>query len=115
MQSDVVVITGGTGAIGKSLCQRFLRDGYAVVANCHPDDLARSELVIKQLSHTKSHIVLMPFDVTDAESCQRSIDDIESRVGAISVAVNAAGITRDATLKKLHPEQWHTVINTNPE
>jgi len=39
--------------------------------------------------------------------------DIEETIGPIGVLVNNAGITKDGTLKKMEPEQWRSVLDTN--
>ena len=113
MYTDVVLITGGTGAIGKALCLEFQAAGQCVMANCHPSDLPRSKKVITDLQRSGAIVELLPFDVTDTDACKRAIEDIEARIGAITVAVNAAGITRDATLRNLEPGDWNAVIRTN--
>lgn len=113
MYTDVVLITGGTGAIGKALCSEFQAPDRAVVANCHPSDLIRSAEVIGDLQRMGVTVELQPFDVTDTDACKEAIDDIEARIGAITIAVNAAGITRDATLRNLEPEDWSAVLKTN--
>ena len=33
--------------------------------------------------------------------------------GPVDILVNCAGITRDSTFRKMTPEQWHLVIETN--
>lgn len=84
-----------------------------VVANCHPSDEERSTEVIDALVKDRVEVVLLAFDVTDSAACKAAIADIESRIGALSVVVNAAGITRDAKLGNLEPEQWNAVLRTN--
>jgi acetoacetyl-CoA reductase len=113
MYSDLVLITGGTGAIGIALCSEFQAARQCVVATCHPSDLARSEEVIAGLQRSGAIVVLLPFDVTDTDACQQAIEEIETRIGSITIAVNAAGITRDATLRNLEPEDWGAVLRTN--
>lgn len=111
--NQTVLITGGTGAIGTALCRRFHADGFTVVANCHTTDVERSEGAVTALRSEGVIVELMPFDVTDTAACERAIEDIETRVGPIDVIVNAAGITRDATLSKLEPDAWRAVLSTN--
>jgi acetoacetyl-CoA reductase len=41
------------------------------------------------------------------------ITHVESELGPIEVLVNCAGITRDTTFKKMTPEQWGSVLQTN--
>lgn len=113
MTNNVVLITGGTGAIGSALCKHFHSEGATVVANCHPSDIERSTAAVNELIESGTQVELMAFDVTDASACDTAINDIETRLGAISVIVNAAGITRDAKLTNLEPDQWDAVLRTN--
>lgn len=113
MSNNVVLITGGTGAIGTALCKQFNEEDCKVVANCHPSDVERSTGVLNTLAKQGVIVELMPFDVTDPSACDMAINDIESGIGPISVIVNAAGITRDAKLTNLEPEQWNAVLRTN--
>ena len=113
MSNNVVLITGGTGAIGSAMCRQFHSEGCMVVANCHPSDEERSTEVIEALVKDRVEAILLAFDVTDPAACEVAIADIETRLGPLSVVVNAAGITRDAKLTNLEPEQWNAVLRTN--
>ncbi|MFK7858575.1 MAG: acetoacetyl-CoA reductase [Granulosicoccus sp.] len=113
MSNNVVLITGGTGAIGAALCKQFHAEDCKVVANCHPSDIERSTTVVNTLANSGVNVELMAFDVTDPNACNAAIRDIESRIGPVSVIVNAAGITRDAKLTNLEPDEWNAVLRTN--
>lgn len=113
MKTNVVLITGGTGAIGEALCTQFHTEGNTVVANCHPTDVERSTAVVEALAEKGISVELAPFDVTDAAACEAAVEDIEKRIGAIVIVVNAAGITRDAKLANLEPAEWSAVLRTN--
>jgi acetoacetyl-CoA reductase len=45
--------------------------------------------------------------------CAEAIAKIEAEVGVIEILVNNAGITRDATMRKLNRDMWDAVIDTN--
>ncbi|HSH66288.1 MAG TPA: SDR family oxidoreductase, partial [Bacteroidia bacterium] len=47
------------------------------------------------------------------KSAAKMIKQITEEIGQVDVLVNNAGITRDAPLHKMTPEQWFEVINTN--
>lgn len=113
MTTSVVLVTGGTGAIGAALCKQFSKQGQTVAANCHPNDIERSTIVVENLQQEGINVCLVPFDVTNADACQQAIADIESTIGPINVLINAAGITRDAMLSKMEPNQWEDVLQTN--
>ena len=53
------------------------------------------------------------FSVADYEACAEVVKRIEGEVGTVEILVNNAGITRDATMKRLSREHWDAVINTN--
>lgn len=110
MSQSVALITGGTGAIGTAVCGLFSDEGYTVVANCHPDEASR---IRSQFDAQNVKTVLLPFDVTDPSACEQAINKIELEIGPIAILVNAAGITRDAKIAKLNPQQWSDVIRTN--
>ena len=113
MTQQVVLITGGTGAIGTALCREFAKQDFTIVTNCHPSDQARSEAVVTELVAEGANVQLSVFDVTDPESCETAIANIENTIGPISTVINAAGITRDAKLVKLATKQWDDVMRTN--
>jgi acetoacetyl-CoA reductase len=52
-------------------------------------------------------------DVSEFASCQAMVREVEERFGPIEILVNCAGITRDKTLRRMAPENWKAVINTN--
>jgi acetoacetyl-CoA reductase len=56
---------------------------------------------------------IWPFDVTDHEAVSKAIRQITDEIGPIDILVNAAGITRDASLRKLTVKDWDAVIRTN--
>ena len=47
------------------------------------------------------------------DDCARAIKEVEEALGPIDTLVNNAGITRDAMLHKMTPEQWNEVIYVN--
>jgi len=58
-------------------------------------------------------IAIYPADIGDYDQCAAMVAAIESDLGHIDLIVNNAGITRDITMRKMEPEQWHAGIQTN--
>jgi acetoacetyl-CoA reductase len=52
-------------------------------------------------------------NVGEFDDCIRAVKEVEEALGPIDVLVNNAGITRDAMLHKMTPQQWNEVIFVN--
>ena len=81
--------------------------GYKVAATYHGnDEAAKTFTETTGVPHFK-------FDVGDYDACKKGLARIEAQLGPVDVLVNNAGITRDAVLHKMTPQQWNEVIHSN--
>jgi acetoacetyl-CoA reductase len=111
MTSRVALVTGGIGGLGSAICLRLARAGRRVIA---ADLAARSERIEAFRRETEGlDIRFVPVDVGSRESCAEVVRSVEADHGPIDILVNAAGITRDATLRKMEPAQWSDVLRIN--
>ena len=108
LDNKVAVITGGAQGIGRATCERFVRDGASVVIADVADE-AGAELA----EALGDKAVFVHTDVTDADSAAAAMQAAVDHFGGLDVVVNNAGITRDATLKKMTGDQFDAVINVN--
>jgi acetoacetyl-CoA reductase len=110
----VVLVTGGVGGIGTAVCRRLARDGHFVVANyAIPGSEVRWQQAMAAAGLNGTSSALAFGDVTDFEAMGNMVRGIVAEHGPVEVLVNCAGITRDATFRKMTPEQWRAVISTN--
>ncbi len=111
-KSRIALVTGGMGGIGTAISQRLHKDGYKVVVSCSPNSSRRNDwLPIQKAAGYEFECVEM--DVTDWESTKNALKQVQEEIGPIAVLINNAGITRDASFRKLTPEDWNAVIGTN--
>ena len=109
----VAVVTGGIGGLGTAICRQLAQAGRTVVA---VDLAARDERVTafrQELAGFDGAITFEAADVSDFDSCRQLTARIEQQHGSIDVLVNAAGITRDTSLRKMSPQQWHELMRVN--
>jgi acetoacetyl-CoA reductase len=115
MSKRVAVVTGGIGGLGTEICKYLARSGRKVVA---ADLGSRAERVAEfraEMAEFGDQVVFEPLNVADFGACQDLIAKIEAEYGPIAILVNAAGITRDVSLRKMTPEQWIDVLKVNLE
>jgi len=110
--SRVVLITGGTGGLGSAIATR-LANHYQVVANYLPSLESQAKKWQADQANAGFNIDIVAADVSDAESCEKMASDLRSTHGGVTILINNAGITRDATLRKMLASDWRAVIDTN--
>jgi acetoacetyl-CoA reductase len=107
MMARVAVVTGGTRGIGHAISIALKKKGCRVAANYGGNDEAAQKF------QAETGIPVFKWDVGDYEACAAGLKRVESEVGPIDIVVNNAGITRDAMLHKMTPQQWREVISVN--
>ncbi|MEO8746229.1 MAG: acetoacetyl-CoA reductase [Rhodanobacter sp.] len=107
------VVTGGIGGLGTEICRHLARAGCHVTA---VDLAARADRVATFRSDVADYAEAITFaaaDVSNFDQCAQAIAGIEQQRGSVDILVNAAGITRDASLRKMSPQQWHELLQVN--
>jgi acetoacetyl-CoA reductase len=103
----VAIVTGGTRGIGAAICKALKAAGYSVAAGYAGNDEAAQKF------KAETGIAIYKWTVASYEDCVQALKQIEADLGPVDVLVNNAGITRDAMLHRMKPEQWTEVLNTN--
>ena len=103
----VALVTGGTRGIGAAISKALKAAGYTVAADLSGNDEAAQKF------KAETGITVYKWDVASFEACAAGVKQVEAELGPVDVLVNNAGITRDAQLHRMKPEQWTAVINTN--
>jgi acetoacetyl-CoA reductase len=110
---QTAVVTGGIGGLGTEICRYLARSGKQVVA---ADLASREDRVAAFRTETAEFgdaIAFEPLDVSDFSDCAALVGRVEKDYGPIAILVNAAGITRDTSLRKMTPDQWNDVLTVN--
>jgi acetoacetyl-CoA reductase len=107
----IALVTGGIGGLGTEICKALARAGCKVIA---ADLGARSERIAAfEQDVAGLDIRFAALDVSDFDACGALVQAIEAEHGSLDIVVNAAGITRDVTLRKMDKAQWDSVMNVN--
>lgn len=113
MSKRIAVVTGGIGGLGTEICKHLARSGKRVIAADLGSRAERLADFKRETAEFTDQIVFESINVGDFHACTTIVKQIEQTHGAIDILVNAAGITRDTTLRKMMPEQWNDVLTIN--
>ena len=103
----IAVVTGGAQGLGLAIAQRFVDEGARVVlgdVNLEATQSAADTLGGADVARA------VRCDVTSAEEVEALVATAVEQFGGLDVMVNNAGITRDATMRKMTEEQFDQVI-----
>lgn len=104
-KGKVVLVTGGSRGIGKSIAESFA-DGGANVIVTYKNAIDENYFDTKRIRRHKC-------DVSDLKSVQEIVESIIKEFSKIDVLVNNAGITKDGLLLRMSEEDWDAVLDTN--
>ena len=100
--SRVVLVTGGNRGIGLATAKRFQARGHQVAVTARSpvgDDL--------------EGLCVVKCDVTDTDSVDSAVTEIEESLGPVEVLVSNAGITRDGLVLRMSDNDFSEVLNAN--
>ena len=109
----IALVTGGTGGIGTAICFALADQGRKVIAGYFSPEKELAESWQQKHRTDCYDFEIVACDVSDYESSQKMLRDVENTICAVDILVNCAGITRDKTLRQMTPDQWDSVLRTN--
>ncbi len=111
MTDKIVLITGASRGIGAAILQVMAKTGATIVGTATTQGGA--DAITDAIAAAGANGKGMVLNVSDAASINACLKQITEEIGAVSVLVNNAGITRDNLLMRMKDEDWDDVINTN--
>ena len=114
----IVIVTGGSRGIGRSICQALAEPGaqiyfnYFSPANPEAEEAAAAETV-ELLTQAGASATGICANVAVKSEVIDFFDKVMAESGRVDVLVNNAGITRDNFLVRMKEEEWDAVIGVN--
>jgi len=111
LSDKIAIITGGARGIGKATAKRFIEEG-ASVAIWDIDEKAGQAAAV-ELKSNENKVRFYKVNTADPAETAVAAEMVNKDFGRIDILINNAGITRDASLKKMSLQQWQQVIDVN--
>jgi NAD(P)-dependent dehydrogenase (short-subunit alcohol dehydrogenase family) len=118
IKGRVVVITGGTGVLGRCIAKYLASEGAKVVILGRKAEVG--EALVAEIKTAGGEAVFLTTDVMDVEKVKGNVSDVLVRYGRVDALLNAAGgnmpgatIAPDGTFFDLKPDQFQRVLDLN--
>lgn len=109
----LALVTGGLGGLGTEICRQLAQAGHRVIAADLPAAEGRLAAFRETVAASGDAIRYEALDVSDHAACAALVGRLEREHGGVDILINGAGITRDASLRKMTPAQWHDLMRVN--
>ncbi|MGE5233864.1 MAG: 3-oxoacyl-ACP reductase FabG [Acidobacteriota bacterium] len=105
LAGDVALVTGGMRGIGLAIANALQRDGATVAIV----DRDAREGTMSPLEGA----LLLEREVSDFAGAASAVEEVERRLGALSIVVPNAGISRDSASWRMNEAAWREVLDVN--
>lgn len=118
IQNKVVVITGGTGVLGRAIAAHLAEEGAKVVILGRKVEVG--EAIVNEIRSNGGEAMFLTTDVMNREALEQNLKDILEAYGRVDALLNAAGgnmpgatIAPNGTFFDLKIEEFQRVLELN--
>ena len=111
LDNEIALVTGASRGIGQAIAVRLGKDGATIVGTATSESGAENISAYLKKQQLKGMGVVL--NVNDSASIDAALASITETVGAPTILINNAGITRDNLLMRMKDDEWNDIISTN--
>ncbi len=112
LEGKVVLITGASRGIGKSIATEMAKQG-AEIAFTYLSSVEKGQALAAEIAQEGVKAVGYRSDASDYKAAEELVEQVVNDFGKIDVLINNAGVTRDTLLMRMTEEQWDDVLRIN--
>ena len=103
-----VMLTGGTGGLGKAIAKRLVDRGAIVTIS------GTKKTVLDEISSELSqNAFFLVNDLSESGAVEKLLSFAYEKMGEVDILINNAGITRDGLMVRMGDDDWLDVIAIN--
>lgn len=111
LEGKVIVVSGGTKGVGRTVSEEFAREGAKVVIGGRDEEAALKSIRLMRTYGSDGLFVYT--DLNNVDDCKNLFDEAYKKFGKIDGFFNYAGITPVSPLDTCDEETFNNVMNVN--
>jgi len=112
-KSNVVLVTGATGGIGKSIVNKYSRQGLTLAIADKDEEQANK--LVHEINHGNGKAMAFPGDLLDQNYCDSLANEVQKKLGSIDILINNAGLMRRGDITQTSDEDYDLSMKINVE
>ena len=111
LKDKIAIVTGGADGIGKATAVKFAaEDATVIIWDLNAEKGAET---VKEITENGGKVNFAKVNTSVYAEVEAATKAVVQEFGTLDIIINNAGITRDASIKKMTPELWQQVIDVN--
>ena len=111
LENKSTIVTGGASGVGKSIAERFAREGARVtVADINEQGV---EQVVASIRSQGGIAIPFVLDVSDPDAVNAMIEEVADQHSGLDVIVNSAAIARVQKMLDITIDDWNELLAIN--
>lgn len=111
LKDKIAIVTGGADGIGKATAVKFAAEGATVII--WDLNAEKGAETVKEITENGGKVNFAKVNTSVYAEVEAATKAVVQEFGTLDIIINNAGITRDASIKKMTPELWQQVIDVN--
>jgi len=112
-KSNVVIVTGATGGIGKSIVNKYAEQGFALAIADKDEDEANK--LANEINHNGGMAMVFYGDLLDQSYCDNLTSEVQTKLGTVGILINNAGFMSRGDITQTSDEDYELSMKINVE
>jgi NAD(P)-dependent dehydrogenase (short-subunit alcohol dehydrogenase family) len=112
-KSNVVLVTGANGGIGKAIVNKYLRQGLTLAIA--DKDGEQANKLVHEINRGNGKAMVFPGDLLDQNYSDNLANEVKEKLGSIDILINNAGLMRRGDITQTSDEDYELSMKINVE
>jgi 2-keto-3-deoxy-L-fuconate dehydrogenase len=112
-KSNVVLVTGATGGIGKSIVNKYAEQGFTLAIADKDEDEANK--LANEINHNGGMAMVFYGDLLDQSYCDNLTSEVQTKLGTVGILINNAGFMSRGDITQTSDEDYELSMKINVE